>query len=204
MHKNISKSITTAVLAIGMLVSGFTASAASSISMTPLSQTVADGGLFSVDIMATGLPEYTDGGAVDVSWVAADMTLDSIWLATTDPGDNGGGVFLGPWDPVSSLLSGVDGTGAGSISGLYVGTFGELISGNVPIARLNFTLGTGVSNSVISMAAAAVGGTWSSTPDGEFFPTFAGATINPIPVPAALWLFGSGLIGLAGMARRRG
>jgi len=30
-----------------------------------------------------------------------------------------------------------------------------------------------------------------------------GMSINTIPVPAALWLFGSGLIGLAGIARRR-
>lgn len=29
------------------------------------------------------------------------------------------------------------------------------------------------------------------------------ASIEPVPVPAALWLFGSGLIGLAGFARRK-
>lgn len=28
-------------------------------------------------------------------------------------------------------------------------------------------------------------------------------TVNPVPVPAAAWLFGSGLIGLAGIARKR-
>ncbi len=27
--------------------------------------------------------------------------------------------------------------------------------------------------------------------------------VNPVPVPAAVWLFGSGLLGLAGVARRR-
>jgi len=26
---------------------------------------------------------------------------------------------------------------------------------------------------------------------------------NPVPVPAAVWLFGSGLIGLVGVARRK-
>jgi hypothetical protein len=31
----------------------------------------------------------------------------------------------------------------------------------------------------------------------------AGAPISPIPVPAAIWLFGSGLIGLIGIARRK-
>jgi hypothetical protein len=28
-------------------------------------------------------------------------------------------------------------------------------------------------------------------------------TLTPVPVPAALWLFGSGVIGLAAVARRR-
>ena len=34
---------------------------------------------------------------------------------------------------------------------------------------------------------------------GEIF----GVDLAPVPVPAAVWLFGSGLIGLAGMARRK-
>ena len=37
-----------------------------------------------------------------------------------------------------------------------------------------------------------------------FSPTFSGtATMQAVPVPAAVWLFGSGLVGLAGVARRR-
>lgn len=36
-------------------------------------------------------------------------------------------------------------------------------------------------------------------------PTFSGtvAAVSAVPVPAAVWLFGSGLVGLAGIARRR-
>lgn len=30
-----------------------------------------------------------------------------------------------------------------------------------------------------------------------------GLVVNPVPLPAAVWLFGSGLLGLAGIARRR-
>jgi hypothetical protein len=28
-------------------------------------------------------------------------------------------------------------------------------------------------------------------------------TVSPVPIPAAVWLFGSGLLGLVGMARRK-
>ena len=42
---------------------------------------------------------------------------------------------------------------------------------------------------------------------GDATPTFGGTsvTINStvVPVPAAVWLFGSGLLGLVGVARRR-
>lgn len=39
--------------------------------------------------------------------------------------------------------------------------------------------------------------------DGTNFRTFADFQVTTVPVPAAVWLFGSGLIGLAGIARRK-
>lgn len=203
MRKTVSRIITTALLAAGLLAGGITANAAT-ISMVPAEQTVADGATFSVDIMATGLPATT-GGALDITWTAADMTLNSILLATTDPIDNGS-QFPGPWDPVSSFFTGVDAAGPGFISGLFVGSFGS-VSGDAPVARLIFTLGTGVTNSVINLSEAALGGTWSDLSGGPIANNYFGATINPaavVPVPAAVWLFGSGLLGLVGVARRRG
>lgn len=207
---NFTRLITAAVLGACLMASGFTASAAL-IYLSPSSQMVADNASFSVDILAMGLPEGTSGGALDLSWSAADMTLDSVFLATTDPADNGGGLFPGPWESTSGLLSYPGDIGLGSLTGLAVANFAGVPAGDHPIARLNFTLGSGVTNSAISVAAALLGGTWSAW-DGinapyDFTNDYQGATINPavsaIPVPAAIWLFGSGVVGLAGVARRR-
>ena len=40
-------------------------------------------------------------------------------------------------------------------------------------------------------------------PNCEFLPLTSAFFTTPVPVPAAVWLFGSGLLGLAGIARRR-
>ena len=38
---------------------------------------------------------------------------------------------------------------------------------------------------------------------GVFYDNLSFAQVAPVPVPAAVWLFGSGLLGLLGVARRR-
>ena len=40
-------------------------------------------------------------------------------------------------------------------------------------------------------------------PSSVFYDNLSFAEVSAIPVPAAVWLFGSGLLGLVGVARRR-
>lgn len=44
---------------------------------------------------------------------------------------------------------------------------------------------------------------WSLSSAGQLTYSIAGAPVSEVPVPAALWLFGSGLLGLVGIGRRK-
>jgi len=85
-------------------------------------------------------------------------------------------------------------------------------SGNQVNAVANLTgSALALDGSAVIVSADVVGSAWGffvGTPYTEVFSLdFSNATVidspSAIPVPAAVWLFGSGLVGLAGVARRR-
>ncbi|MDH5573593.1 MAG: VPLPA-CTERM sorting domain-containing protein [Gammaproteobacteria bacterium] len=109
-------------------------------------------------------------------------------------------------------------------------TDGSVSAGTGPIAAdgtMHFTVGAGQVAGTINFAWGATTGirvvnVWDVNADGSLtaahvagmengpFPGFNAAfnltgagLISPVPVPAAVWLFGSGLLGLVGVARRR-
>ena len=56
------------------------------------------------------------------------------------------------------------------------------------------------------VSAGNIGQAWGASFDGTQYSELLNITItsaSPVPVPAAVWLFGSGLLGLVGVARRR-
>jgi hypothetical protein len=139
------------------------------------------GDTFSVDIVG----DFTDlaGGVIDLGFDSAALRIDSVSI-----------------DPYWDFLPDPGGPAAGDVwSGIGFDTFF-----NDPAVG-TFTIAT------ISLTALAAGGSslwildtseyFSATE--QLFPILGHATVNEVPVPAAVWLFGSGLLGLIGIARRK-
>lgn len=131
----------------------------------------------------------TDGEAAFLS----DITLNAFQLGTGDANfsnaSTGGGV----------LGAGMT-FGGNSISPKFTFDAGGLAEGNASIAFW-------FSNPLLDVTAA--GTTTFDIGDAMSFgvtttvASSANATMQVVPVPAAVWLFGSGLLGLTGLARRK-
>ena len=165
--------------------------------------------------LLAGAIALTMGVASNASAISLDvtsMTFGSVSAASgTADTDNLGttfnGTFFGKaW--TATTVSGYTATGAHT----YAGTspFGAF-SYNFSLTAGQFAFGTlfdwSVNLGIPVLAIINADGTGVGTPMqvGPFpgqAPAFNG-TVSAVPVPAAVWLFGSGLVGLAGVARRR-
>jgi hypothetical protein len=85
----------------------------------------------------------------------------------------------------------------------YVASFGADLADLGSTAEFELALWDGSSFTFVTSATAIVEGNWYSISFGDVTGTIQGVDLAPVPVPAAVWLFGSGLIGLVGVARRR-
>lgn len=136
-------------------------------------------------IMSASTPFTFPANPVSVSELVAQIVVDSF-LAGVDP-------FIAEmsWDAAS--------TGTGAISRNTTSTD--------PGDQLNFTLDNGDEFYLMAALSAGADGagasalSW-STLTMEFNTTDLQAA-SVVPLPAAVWLFGTGLLGLVGMARRK-
>lgn len=150
-------------------------------------------------LYVTYAPQSGTGGIVDVfdlngnflSRLAKDGALDSPWGLALSPANfgqysnallvaNHGDGRINAFDPTSGVLLGTlqDAYGDIVIDGLWGLIFGNGGSGGDP-NLLYFTAG----------------------PDGGTHGLFG--TVAPVPIPGAVWLLGSGLLGLAASRRRK-
>jgi len=132
---------------------------------------------------------------------AASGVADSDNLGTTFSGS----FFNAPWTATTMAAFTTSGTWAGtSPQGAYSYNF-TLTAGQVAFGTFfdwSVTAGIPVLAIFNADGSAGAGVPMQVGPFPNQAPSFQG-TVAAVPVPAAVWLFGSGLVGLAGIARRR-
>ena len=141
--------------------------------------------------MTTGVWTITafDTGGND--WSGSTLTIETQTAATDDWLLSG--YFF--WDNGAGAFGRENFTGTLFLDrSLELSGF-ELVSATSGIIIGDYFADLALSNNDI------VDGTWVA--DGAFLPTDGWTATRPVPVPAAAWLFGSGLLGLVGMARRK-
>ena len=169
---------------------------------------------------------FTDGGTLFFGdpWVASavfygDTHSSTLTWATSNPG--GGTVMIPSAGTFPTFNSA---TYEFHLSGYQV-AFGLLFSwsgnNNIPVLAV-FDCGPGTAGSActpVDVGDGATPSTGDGTPgtamqagpfagqsavfNGTLLDTVAFSGTSAVPIPAAAWLFGSGLLGLAGVARRR-
>jgi hypothetical protein len=187
-----------AVAACGLLIFFQNAMAATIQVMSPEDdQIVNQSDNFQITITGEGFTDGSLGGGLDLTW---DPALVSFVSADTSafPGDQIVG-NLGTLDSAAGLLQDL------SVSSLFTAAPGpdftiavvtfSLLVGNTP-TNIDIALGT--------FPSGAGDDVWTNASSEEIIiDSYSGAQINAvIPVPAAVWLFGSAL-GLLGWVRRR-
>jgi len=196
----------------GLLLLGLVNQAgAVTLSLTPASQTAANNDTVFLDLVVSGLgnfaPDSLGDFDVDIGYDTAVLSFQSYSLGAL-LGDVGLGEALD--------VSLGDTFGSVNIAELSLlepdlatcffcvpPFLDDLQPDSFILATLTFlvdALAPGSSTVVSIDTVYAVGDGFGSalTLDGT-----SGAVINAVPVPAAVWLFGSGLIGLIGIARRK-
>lgn len=148
------------------------------------------GGTATLDLVleGTNFTDAVDGAAFTFSW---DPTvLQYIGMTVANP----------PWDTAAVNDANA---AAGIVDFVFLGQSVGASTGQFGLATLSFNV-IGATGTDIVFADSSFGGF--VAPGGIAVPvTYVNAQVflGPIPVPAAVWLFGSGLLGLLGIARRR-
>jgi len=181
--KNVTKIMAVFLLMLSGHVSAATITWASPVTNVNTNDT------FTIDIIGTGFTSTVDGGGVNFSYNSNVLNVLSVSVDTN------------VWDLGVGISAGAIDNAAGAVNGVMVNTWSG-VTGGFSVASVTFqavasgTTGLSLSEYILNPWA---GAGLLLNPDY----VDATVTVSAVPVPAAVWLFGSGLMGLMGFARRK-
>ncbi len=150
---------------------------------------VAPGTSFTVDLVGENFPAGPDGAAFSLSWNPA--VLGYVGASIANP----------PWD--ASFIS-ADNAGSGVIDYLFLSKSTAGDAGNhFALASFTFNVLGNVGSStelVLSNDPFEVG--FVAPGAVPIAANYLNSQVHVVPVPAGVWLFGSGLLGLLGLKKR--
>lgn len=163
---------------------------AATITWDTTSNSVSESDIFSLDVVGQGFVSNVDGGGIDLTFDSSVLNVLSVTIDELVWDFGGAGINTGTIDNV-----------AGTVNGIMVNTFSN-VTGDFTVATIQFqTIGGIGSTSGLTLTEYALN-PWASG-GSAINPTFVGGNVSVVPVPAAVWLFGSGLIALTSLARRK-
>jgi hypothetical protein len=173
-----------------LLIASFTSviqtAGAATLQIEPMNSTAYIGDTITIDIVGTEFPE-TQGGGFNLYYDAnilnvSNVTIDgsSTWNFVND---------VGTIDNVNGELNNVNVSHFPGITDNFTVATIEMIAVGAGTSTLNLT------ESILNP--------WASNGD-TINPTLLNdATLQVVPIPAAAWLFGSALLGLIGLTKKR-
>jgi hypothetical protein len=186
--KNVKKIITI----ISLLFSGHLY--ASTITWGGASTNVNVNDSFTVDIIGTGFTSNVDGGGVNFAFNSSVLNVTSISINES------------VWNLGAGINTGTIDNASGVVTGISVNAWDDVF-GDFTMASVTFqAIGSGVSSLIMGEWGTnpwASGGSLLNPDFGAGSVTVAETPISAVPVPAAIWLFGSGLISLIGFSKRK-
>jgi len=145
--------------------------------------------IFTLDVQANGFTSNVDGGGVNFSFDASILSVISVSIDESIWDFGSTGISTGKIDNIN-----------GTVNNIMVNAISN-VTGNFTVASVRFQV-VGEGSSLISLTEFNLN-PWASG-GNTITPNFVNATFtSPVPVPTAIWLFGSGLLGLIGVARTK-